>query len=161
MNAGLLFFLAHRTSQCQAKIGRYFGYYGIDLANIKVCPKLPGFNPSMAQLLSALPIVAVVSTAEGKRPDCAPRLFETLRIPIDMHGEPKGVLQLRGEEKTGYVIESINQAIVVFPDIPSEIEMMLRPACERLQKKFSLTGEVPAQLIIPYEELIEKAMNSK
>ena len=161
MNVGLLFFLAHRTSLCQKKLNRYLGFYGIEITNVEICAKLSAFNPTMSQMLSTLPLAVVVSTAVSRRPDCAVRLFDTLHIPLDAQGEPKGVLQLHGKDKTGYLIESLNQAILVLPDMPAEIGLMLPPACEKLQKKFSLTGEVPTEPVIPYEELIENSMNPK
>lgn len=161
MNAGLLFFLAHRTSLCQKKINSYLGYYGIAIANVQICPKSSAFNPAISKTLSAYPIAVVVSTAVSRRPDCAVRLFDTLHITLDANGEPKGVMQLHGDEKTGYLIESEKQAILVLPDMPAEIKQMLPVACKRLQKKYALTASIPPTPVIPYEELIENAMNPK
>ncbi len=161
MNTGLLFYLAHRTSLCQKKIRTYLAFYDINISGVKVCAKQSDLNPAMSQLIGTLPIVFAVSASSGRQPDCAELLFKTLHIPLNTQGEPKGVLQLHGENKTGYLIESLNQAIIVLPDIPGEIMQMLPQTCERLKQKFDLSGEVPIETIIPYEELIENAMNNK
>ena len=161
MNTGLLFYLAHRTSLCQKKIRAFISIYDITIASTKVCAKPADLNPAMAKLIANHSIVFAVSESQGCRPDCAAGLFQTLHIPLDEQGEPRGVLQLHGEHKTGYLIESLNQAIVVLPDIPEEIVQMLPTACEKLKQKFGLSGELPVETIIPYEELIQNAMNNK
>lgn len=161
MNTGLLFYLAHRTSLCQKKISTYCAFYDIQISGLRVCAKPSDLNPAMSKLIATLPIIFAVSAASDKQPDCAQLLFKTLHIPLNAKGEPRGVLQLRGDDKTGYLIESLNQAIVVLPDTPEEIVKMLPAACEKLKQKFELSGEVPAEPVIPYEELIQNAMNNK
>lgn len=161
MNAGLLFYLAHRTSLCQKKIRIQISIYDIAIENVKVCAKPTDLNPAMSKLIANLPVIFAVGSASGCRPDCAATLFQTLHIPLDAQGEPKGVLRLHGEHKTGYLIESLNQAIVVLPDIPEEIVQMLPTACEKLKQKFGLSGEVPVEPTIPFEELIQNAMKNK
>jgi hypothetical protein len=160
MNTGLLFYLARRTSMCQRQISRYIGYYDLSLSNIKICAKRGGLRPVMSQLIATLPLVFIVSDAPERQPTCARPLFRTLRIPQDSQGEPKGVLKLSGTEKTGYLIESLNQAIVVLPDIPEEIMQMLPFACERLNLKFALNGSVPCEPTLNYEELVEKSLHT-
>lgn len=158
MNAGLLFYFARKTSLCQKQLGRHVGYYEISVADVKVCAKKEGLRPAMGQLISSLPVVFLVGDTPDIRPSCAPPIFETLHIPTDSKGEPKGVLRLNGAEKTGYLIESLNQAIVILPDIPGELMQMLPQACERLKQKFDLDGEPPVPPDIDYEALIENSM---
>lgn len=159
MNAGLLFYLARRTSLCQKQLSRFAGYYELTVSSVKICAKEGGLRPAMAQLVTGLPVVFVLSDTPSSRPVCARSIFRTLHIPMETNGEPKGVLRLNGAEKTGYLIESINQAIVVLPDIPEELALMLPQACERLKQKFSLNGEPPAEPDIDYKALVENSMN--
>lgn len=159
MNAGLLFYFARKTSLCQKRLSRYTAYFELTVSSVKVCAKENGMRSAMAQLLGALPVVFVVGGAESNRPACARLLFEILRIPLDSNGEPKGVLRLKGVDKTGYLIESMNQAIAVLPDVPDELEAMLPQACERLKQKFSLSGEPPAESEIDYAALVENSMS--
>ena len=161
MNAGLLFYLARRTSLCQKRISQYIKYYDLSVSNVKICAKKDDLHPAMSQLIAALPLVFIVSDAPERQPACALPIFDTLRIPLYPHNEPKGILQLKGTDKNGYLIESLNQAIVVLPDIPEEIMQMLPTACERLNLKFTLNGSVPSEPEINYEELIENSINHK
>nr|WP_319489798.1 hypothetical protein [uncultured Caproiciproducens sp.] len=160
MNAGLVFYLAHRTLLCQKQIDTALGFFEINISDVKICAKKTDLNPAMFHLLRTLPIVFVVGDTTETRPDCAPLLFKTLHIPVNPIGEPKGVLRLNGTDKTGYLIESLNQAIAVLPDIPEELSLMLLPACERLALKFALTGEFPAEPREPFEKTIENSMNT-
>ena len=81
-----------------------------------------------------------------------------LRVPLDGEGEPRGVLKLEGDRKHGYLIESVNQAIVILPDDPCEVLSMLPAACGRLKEKFELEGEFPESPKIDYAELVERCM---
>lgn len=159
MNAGILFYLARKTSLCQKRLSRYAGYYDIAVTNVKICAKQAGLRPAMASLLESHPVVFVVSGCADSRPSAAAPIFETLKIPLDAQGEPKGVLRLNGTEKTGYLIESLNQAIVLLPDYPPELEAMLPQACERLNEKFGLNGEPPPEDHTDYKALVEESMN--
>lgn len=159
MNAGLLFYFARKTSLCQKQLSRYAGYYELSVSDVKICAKKDGLRPAMGQLISSLPVVFLVGSSPEERPSCALPIFETLNIPLDSAGEPKGVLRLSGTEKKGYLIESLNQAIVILPDIPEELMQMLPQACERLKQKFDLNGEPPVKVNIDYEALIESSMN--
>ena len=161
MNAGLLFYLARRTSQCQKIIGSYFGYFDLTIDGVKTCARKNDLRAAMSQLVASLPLTVVVSDSPQSQPEAAAPLFRILRIPLDSDGEPKGVMRLEGTEHTGYLIESINQAIVILPDIPQEVLRMLPSACERLNVKFALNGQVPEQPDINYEELVEKSFGVK
>ena len=118
MNAGLIFYFAHRTLRCQNKIEEALRFYGSGIADVKICAKKTDLSSTMARLLRTLPAVFVVGDSPESMPDCAPPLFKILHIPVGRSGEPKGVLRLNGTDKTGYLIESLNQAIVVLPDVP-------------------------------------------
>ncbi len=158
MNAGILFYLARRTSQCQKRLSRYAGYFDLSVSSVKICPKSDELRASMSRLIAALPVVFLVSEAQERRPSAACALFEILHIPTDSNGEPKGVLRLEGTEKTGYLIESLNQAIVVLPDQPEELLQMLPAACARLNTKFSLNGAVPEEPELDYREIVDKSL---
>ncbi len=159
MNAGLLFYFARKTSLCQKQLSRYTEYYDITVSNVKICAKEEGLRPAMGNLISSLPVVFLVGDSPEGRPSCALPIFATLHIPLTSSGEPRGVLRLKGTEKTGYLIESLNQAIVILPDLPAEMMQMLPQACERLKEKFGLEGEPPAPEEIDYEALVESSMN--
>jgi len=161
MNAGLLFYLARRTLQCQKRIKKYIGFYDLSLSSVKICAKKGDLRPAMSQFIANLPVVFVVSDGETRQPACALPIFETLQIPLDSQGEPKGVLHLNGTDATGYLIESTNQAIVLLPDLPEEIMQMLPSACERLNLKFDLNGSVPCEPDIDYEKFVEDSINHK
>lgn len=161
MNAGLLFYLAHRTSQCQKITERYLGYFDLHIEKVKTCARKDDLRAAMSQLVASMPLTLVISDSPQSRPEAATSLFRILRIPLDANGEPKGVMRLKGTEHNGYLIESINQAIVVLPDIPQEIVQMLPAACERLNVKFALNGQVPEEPGIDYEELVEKSFGVK
>ncbi len=160
MNAGLVFYLAHRTLLCQKKIEEALKFYDSGITDVKICAKQSDLSPAMSHLLRTLSVVFLVGDSPEAQPDCAPPLFKTLHIPVKVTGEPKGVLRLNGAEKTGYLIESINQAIVVLPDIPEELSLMLLPAFERLALKFSLSGEFPSEPEEPFQQMIENSMNT-
>lgn len=161
MNAGLLFYLAHRTSQCQKITERYLGYFDLHIDRVKICARKDDLRAAMSQLVASLPLTVIVSDSPQSQPEAAAPLFRILRVPLDANGEPKGVMRLEGTEHTGYLIESINQAIVVLPDIPQEILQMLPAACERLNVKFALNGQVPEVPDLNYEELVEKSFGVK
>ncbi|MBW7573091.1 hypothetical protein [Caproiciproducens faecalis] len=160
MNAGLIFYFAHRTLRCQNKIEEALDFYGAGLSDVKICAKKADLSSTMAHLLRTLPFVFVVSDSPESRPGCAAPLFQILHIPVAASGEPKGVLRLTGEEKTGYLIESLNQAIAVLPDEPEELSRMLPAAFERLALKFGLMADFPAEEREPFEEMIESSMKT-
>lgn len=161
MEAGLLFFLARRTSACQRVMNRAAAYFNVELSDIRVCVQKPGLNGSISHLLKDRPMIFLVGSSPERRPECAEPIFNTLRVPLDREGEPKGILKLKGAEKTGYVIESINQAIILLPDDPYEILKMLPSAFDRLKRKFALTGEFPKVEHPDYEKLITACMEKQ
>lgn len=161
MNAGLLFYLARRTSQCQKATGRYLEYFDLHINRVKICARKDDLRAAMSQLVASFPLTVVISDSPLCQPEAAAPLFRILRIPTDASGEPKGVMRLKGAEHTGYLIESINQAILILPDIPQEILQMLPAACERLNVKFALNGQVPKEPEINYRELVEKSFEER
>jgi hypothetical protein len=158
MNAGILFYSARKTSVCQKIIGRAAGFFGMEISSVSVCTSQGGVSGGIAPLLHELSAVFLVSSSPEKRPDCAPDVFRILRVPLDREGEPRGVLKLKGGEKQGYLVESLNQAIAILPDDPVEILRMLPAAFGRLREKFELDGEFPAARKIDYAELVERCM---
>ncbi len=155
LDAGILFYLAHRTSACQRTIARACGFFGVDAGCISVCARPQNLNGCLSNLLKDKTIVFAVGASEEKRPDCAAPIFRTLRVPLDRLGEPKGIMKLRGAEQTGYLVESVNQAIVILPDDPYEILQMLPGMFDRLKAKFSLEGEFPKEDRPDYEKLAQ------
>ena len=158
MEAGLLFHFARRTDDCGDAVERAVNCFGICISVEKPCTNDGYLNSRMANMLKKVPIVFLVGRSAGKRPDCAEQIFKTLRVPLDSKGEPKGVLALYGKEKTGYVIESVGQAIVVLPDLPGEITEMLPQICARLKQKFGLKGELPESPAIDSEKLAKDCL---
>lgn len=161
MEAGLLFFLARRTSACQRVMNRAAGYFSVDVSDIRVCVQKTGLNSNISRLLKDRPMIFLVGSSPERRPECSEPIFKTLHVPLDREGEPKGILKLQGAEKTGYLIESINQAIVVLPDDPYELLKMLPAAFERLKRKFGLSGEFPKTEHPDYEKLIASCMEKQ
>ena len=160
MDSAILFYLAHRTSACQRTIARACGFFSVDAGCISVCARRQDLNACLAKLLKDKAAVFLVSAAGEKRPDCAGPIFSTLRVPLDRSGEPKGIMKLRGAEQTGYLVESVNQAIALLPDDPYEILQMLPAAFERLKAKFSLEGDFPKEEHPDYENLIRSSFSS-
>lgn len=158
MNTGLLFYRARRTLFCQKELERRVSAFGLSVSEAHAVAKEENLQPAMASLITALPLVFLVSGAAERRPDCAAALFSILRIPSGADGEPKGVLRLPGQEKVGYLIESVNQAILLLPDLPEEICAMLPPALERLREKFSLGGDLRKPPAPDYELLAERSI---
>lgn len=158
MEAGLLFFLARRTSASQRVLNRAAVYFGVEISDIRVCVQKNGLNAGISRLLRERPMIFLVGCSPEHRPDCVEPIFTTLHVPLDRQGEPKGILKLQGAEKTGYLIESINQAIILLPDDPYEILKMLPTAFERLKRKFGLSGEFPKAEHPDYEKLIAACM---
>lgn len=159
MNAGILYYQAHKTLHCQEQIQKTLSPYGITIAETKICIRREDLNSCMSKLLHTVPFVLTVSNTPGCRPDCAPLLFQTLHIPLDKEGEPKGVLRLHGADKTGYLIESADQAIAVLPDLPEEIPQMLPGSFERLTLKFDLAAPAPEEKREPFVTRLENSMN--
>lgn len=151
MDAGLLFYCSRRTSVCEKVIRRSADWFHLTLADVKVCTREDRLNPNMAALLKEAAVVFTVSEAAGNRPACSAPLFHTLRVPIGADGEPAGVMRLPGRELTGYLVESADKAILIFPDDPGEILEMLPAAFERLKRKFGLTGEIPVPREIDFQ----------
>lgn len=158
MNTGILFYFAHKTSVCQKIIGRAAGFFGMEISTASVCASQGGVSGAIAPLLRDLSAVFLVSSSAERRPDCASEVFRVLHVPLDRKGEPRGVLKLEGSGKRGYLIESVNQAIVILPDDPCEIIRMLPAVCRRLKEKFELEGEFPESRKIDYAELVERCM---
>ncbi len=160
MEAGLLFYFARRTSSCQRILGRSAGYFGVEFSEARVCVKRESLNGAIARLLRAYPMVFVVASAPGPRPECAGPIFNTLHVPPDENGEPRGILRLSGAEKSGYLIESADQAIILLPDDPYEILKMAPPGFARLKRKFDLSGEFPRADRPDYEKLVAACMEN-
>ena len=158
MEAGLLFVLARRTSACQRVLTRSAGYFDVAVPDVRICVQSGGMNGAIARLLKRYPAVFVVGAAPGPRPECAGPIFNTLHVPPDESGEPKGILRLSGAKKTGYLVESADQAILLLPDDPYEILRMAPPAFARLKRKFVLPGEFPRVGHPDYETLITACM---
>ncbi|HEX3016647.1 MAG TPA: hypothetical protein VHP31_02190 [Caproicibacter sp.] len=161
MEAGLLFFLARRTSACQRVMNRSAVYFDVEISDVRVCVQEKGLNGNISRLLKERPMIFLVGASPEYRPDCSESIFKTLHVPLDRLGEPKGILKLRGADKTGYLIESMNQAIILLPDDPYEILKMLPAAFERLKRKFGLTGEFPKAEHPDYEKLIASCMEKQ
>ncbi|MFU0832129.1 MAG: Protein-tyrosine-phosphatase [Oscillospiraceae bacterium] len=151
MNAGLLFYCSRRTSVCEKTIRKTAGWFYLPLVHVRVCTQEKRLNPSMAALLKRAEVVFTVSEAAGGRPTCCVPMFRTLHVPIGSDGEPIGVLRLPARETTGYLIESVDRAILILPDDPSEILQMMPAAFARLKKKFGLKGEIPPPKRIKFQ----------
>ncbi len=158
MDAGLLFYQAHRTAACQLILSRASEEFGIPLHEVRVCIQADYLNPSIAGILKARNAVFLVASAPEKRPTCSEAIFYTLHVPLRPDGEPEGILRLTGCQKTGYLIESIDQAIVLLPDEPSSILKMAPAVFGRLKSKFDLPGEFPKKCHPDYEKLVETCM---
>lgn len=143
MNAGLLFYRARRTAVCQNMVRRAAGWFGVTLTGACVCVRPEDLNGDIARLLHANSAIFLFSPSPERRPECAAPVFRTLRVPLDATGEPKGILRLPGPAKTGYLVESADQAIVLLPDDPAEMKRMLPPVFLRLKKKFGLPCSLP------------------
>ena len=155
MKTGLLFYFARRTGTCQRVLTRSAGYFGVQPDDVRVCVQKDGLNGALSHLLSTHTAVFVVGSAPGARPECAGPIFNTLHVPPDENGEPKGILRLTGAEKTGYLVESVDQAIILLPDDPYEILKMAPAAFARLKRKFGLEGEFPKAAHPDYKKLFE------
>jgi len=151
MNAGLLFYCSRRTSVCEKTIRKTAGWFYLTMQDVRVCTQEKRLNPSMAALLKNDAIVFTVSEAVGGRPACCEPMFHTLHVPVDADDEPIGVLRLTARETTGYLIESVDRAILILPDDPGEILQMMPTAFDRLKKKFELKGEIPPPKKIRFE----------
>lgn len=161
MNAGLLFYSAHRTSLCEKLLRSAAGAYDLTVNEVKICTREAALRGAMAALINRYPVVFVAGGCSSAQPDAARPIFEILRIPLTPQSEPKGVLRFGGPEKSGYLIESVNQAIVVLPDLPAELAVLLPQACARLKQKFDLTGEPLPPDTTDYKALIEESMEKK
>lgn len=157
MEVGLLFFQARRTSACQRILTRAAGHFGIEIPDVFTCVKKSGLNSRIAQILKCRTIIFLVSSSPGRRPECAGSIFNTLHVPPDATGEPKGILRLYGDSKVGYLVESVDQAIVLLPDDPYEILRMAPSAFARLKKKFRLPGDFPKREHPDYQKMFEDA----
>lgn len=153
MEAGILFYFAHRTSACQRTVERICACFGVQPDCISVCARAQDLNSCLSKLLKDKSAVFIVSAAEEKRPDCAVPIFRTLHVPLDRDEEPKGIMKLRGDRLTGYLVESVNQAIALLPDDPYEMLQMLPAAFKRMKAKFSLEGEIPKENRPDYKKL--------
>jgi hypothetical protein len=158
MKAGLLFYLSRRTSSCQRVLRRSAGYFGLEVPEARFCVKKEALGGALARLLRQYPMVFVVGSAQGKRPDCAGPIFNMLHVPPGPDGEPRGIMRLPGAEKTGYLVESATQAIILLPDDPYEILKMAKPMFQRLKRKFSLTGDFSKVEHPDYAKLIADCM---
>ena len=160
MEAGILFHFARRTDDCGDEVARAVNCLGINISEVKPCTNNAYLKSRMANMLKKVPTVFIVGRSEEKRPDCAGLIFKTLGVPLDGEGEPKGVMPLHGKEKTGYVVESVGQVIVIMPDFPDEIAEMLPRTCERLKQKFGLKGELPAPPGLDCEKIAADCLHS-
>ena len=161
MEAGLLFDFSRRTSSCQRVLGRCAEYFGTKFSEVRFCVRKESLNSAVARLLKKYPVVFVVGSAPGPRPECAGPVFAALRVPLGAAREPQGILRLAGAEKSGYLIESADQAILLLPDDPYEILKMAPAAFARLKLKFSLAGDFPKTEHPDYEKLISACMEKQ
>lgn len=154
MDAGIIFYQAHRTAVCQ--MAAEAGLAKLDIAQTAVhaCTNEAGLRRCLADYLKTVTVLVFLSRAEEEQLCCAAPIFTALRIPLDENGEPRHVRRLEGENHHGYLIESRSQAILLLPDIPEELEYMLPSAMERLARKFSKT--LPPEKETPdFEALVE------
>lgn len=158
VEAGLIFHFARRTDDCSDAIECAVKCFGINISIVKPCTNDKYLNSRIANMLKKVRVVFLVGRSAEKYPDCAESIFKTLRVPVDSSGEPKGVMELFGKEKGGYVIESVGQAIVLFPDMPDEINEMLPQMCKRLKEKFGLEGNLRAPALIDCKKLTEDCL---
>lgn len=143
MDAGLLFVQARRTAACQLALFRAAKPFGTAFAETGVCLRDTELSARIASLLKKNDAVFLICAAPDRRPACAEAIFRTLRVPLREDGEPEGILRLSGVRKTGYLVESVSQAILLLPDDPAEIRAMAPAAFARLAKKFGLSGGAP------------------
>ena len=161
MDAGILFYFARQTSACQRTLRRAAELFGVKIADVRVCAREDGLNAALARMLRERTAVFLVGGCPGRRPDCAGPVFRTLGVPPDREGEPRGVLRAAGREKTGYVVESADQAILILPDDPYEILTMLPATFGRLKRKFGLPGEFPKTERPDYEKRVAACMERR
>ncbi len=160
MEAGLLFFQARCTSACQHILSRFAKYFGIEVPEVRTCVQKSELNSNIAHLLKLYPIVFLVGSASAKRPACAGYIFNTLHILPDSDGEPKGIMKLHGQKKLGYLIESIDQAIVLLPDDPYEVLKMVPDILARIKVKYGLFGKIPKSVYLNYGQKIAEELAS-
>lgn len=160
-NVGLLFYCSRRTSVCEKALRRIAGWFHLSLSAVRICTREDRLNQNMAALLKGAEMVFTVGEAAGGRPACCEPLFRTLRVPVGGDGEPVGVMRLHGRETAGYLVESIDQAILILPDDPSDILEMLPEAFDRLKQKFGLDGEIPAPKKLQFGPMAEKEAASE
>lgn len=154
MDAGLLFFQAHRTSLCELEVRKAAANLRVTVQGVNASARYEGLCRALASLLKKYPLLYLVSAVEGGRLLCAEPVFRALHVPLDEHGEPEHVRRLTGFDACGYLLESRTQAIVLLPDLPEELRIQLPGTQRRLAEKFGLTP-VPPPKEVDYEALIE------
>ena len=125
MDAGLLFFQAHRTSLCELEVRKAAANLRVTVQGVNASARYEGLCRALASFLKKYPLLYLVSAVEGGRLLCAEPVFRALHVPLDEHGEPEHVRRLTGFDACGYLLESRTQAIVLLPDLPEE-QMCIR-----------------------------------
>ncbi len=154
MDAGLLFFQAHRTSLCEQEVRKAAANLHVALVGVNASARPEGLFRALSSFLNKYRLIYLVSAAEDGRLLCAEPVFRALHVPLDEHGEPAHVCRLTGFDACGYLLESRAQAIVLLPDLPEELRIQLPGTQRRLAEKFELTP-VPPPKEVDYEALIE------
>ena len=140
MQAGLIFYQAHRTFENKITAERFLSSAGCPLADTRAVPDSRGLFGALSTLLHTCDLVLVVSAAAGglygeNEPLASAQLFGRLGVETGPGG-PQGVLRLRVDAGCADLLESAGSAVFVRPDEPGPLAALLAAGRKRLARKF-------------------------
>lgn len=156
MNAGLLFYQAHRTALCEQAVKKHAARMRIDVASVNASARADGLCRALAAFLRDYPLVYLIGAVGDGRLLSIPPVCQALHVPLNARGEPERVKPLPGFDADGYLLESRTQAILLLPDLPDELNIQLPGAERRLAEKFGLEPPKP-KAKIDYEALVDRS----
>lgn len=140
MQAGLIFYQAHRTFENKITAERFLNGAGCPLAETRVVSTERSLFGALSTLLHTCRLVLVVSAAAGgphgaNEPLASAQLFDRLGVEQGPDG-PQGVLRLRVNAGCADLLESADRAVFVLPDEPGSLAALLAVGRKRLAQKF-------------------------
>ncbi|ARP51022.1 hypothetical protein [Caproicibacterium lactatifermentans] len=136
MKTAVLFCGARRTAYCQELLENS----GFLLTQVRTAQEA-GQPACLGQLLKQNRMVCAVGPSHSGRPSFGQPLFQALGVPL-LDDSPQGVLVLQGNECSGWLVESREQAVALLPDKPEYLMQLLPQLWLRLRRKFHLQQAV-------------------
>ena len=171
MQAGLIFYRAHRTFQNKIAADQFLTGKGCQLLETRAVADEQALFGALSTLLRTCELVLVVSAEDSGEeegllePAASAVLFKRLGVKTGPNG-PEGVLRLKIACECADLLESADRAIFLLPDEPQRLGEFLNLGQQRLAEKFygcfaaGENGQPVSGLTVSLEQAVEESMGN-